>query len=125
MEKGESDEFDEFDHSPILELILENLTIPTHLKRSSSFRAFLFFIIHHAKWNSNEFEIDYEDNPSIVNYNQNREFPFFRVVGNQRDHGMDSRNAETEDWPDRVERKGGERRFRFQGGLKVENPSCL
>lgn len=38
---------------------------------------------------------------------------------------MDSRNAETEDWPDRVERKGGERRFRFQGGLKVENASCL
>lgn len=95
----------------------------THLKRSSSFRAFLFFIIHEMKLE--RIRDRFEDNPSIVNYNQNREFPFFRAVGNQRDHGMDSRNAETEDWPDRVERKGGERRFRFQGGLKVENPSCL
>lgn len=86
-----------------------------------------FLIFHHPP---REMKLErirdrFEDNPSIVNYNQNREFPFFRVVGNQRDHGMDSRNAETEDWPDRVERKGGERRFRFQGGLKVENPSCL
>lgn len=36
MEKGESDEFDEFDHSPILELILENLTIPTIFEHTSN-----------------------------------------------------------------------------------------
>lgn len=36
MEKGESDEFDEFDHSPILELILENLTIPIIFEHTSN-----------------------------------------------------------------------------------------
>lgn len=53
----------------------------THLKRSSSFRAFLFFIIHHAKWNSNEFEIDSKTIRPLSIIIKIESFPSFELSG--------------------------------------------
>lgn len=77
-EEGERDEFDEFDPlvSPILELIFENLTISYNNFHYLAHEMKLERIRNRFRW------LLSEENPSIVNYNQNREF--LRAVENSR-----------------------------------------
>lgn len=97
-EEGERDEFDEFDPlvSPILELIFENLTISYNNFHYLAHEMKLERIRNRFRW------LLSEENPSIVNYNQNREF--LRAVENSRIIVGEWSCRETEDWPDRVGR---------------------